>query len=169
MLIEGVSAFTSALEKERIPYAIIGGLAVFAYGGERTTFDVDFLVHGEHRANILKISHQLGLKVVHENQEVMQFSGSAQIDVLFANRPLSQDMLLRVHKIGELPYPVVRAEDLIALKIQAYKNDASREFVDKGDILTLMKNVSNLDFDKIKQYADLFSAWSEISDLKKRI
>jgi hypothetical protein len=168
-LLEGISQFTTELEKQRIVYAIIGGLAVFAYGGERTTFDVDFLIHGKEKDAVKQISSKLNLKIVNENPEVLQLSGPSQIDIVFANRPLAQAMLTRTKKVGQLPYPVVSPEDLIGLKIQAFTGDRPREFTDKGDILTLMRNVPNLDFNKIKEYADIFKVWNEINDLKNRI
>lgn len=168
-LIQGVTLFTSELQKRKIPYGIIGGLAVFAYGGERTTFDVDFLIHGNNKGQIKDIAKHLGLTVFHENSEVLQLSGTAQIDIVFANRPISQSMLERVRTISSLPFPVVAPEDLIGLKIQALVGDRSREFTDKGDILTLIKNVPDLDLKKIKEYADIFGVWNEIEDLKKRV
>lgn len=168
-LIEGLHQFTEELKSKNISYGIIGGLAVFAYGGERTTFDVDFLIDGYHRPAIKDIAKKLNLKIVNENLEVIQFTGAAQIDIIFANRPVAQSMLSRVQQIGKMPYPVVSPEDLVGLKIQAFAGDRGREFVDKGDILTIMRNVPTLDFKKIKEYADIFSVWNEIEDLKKRI
>jgi len=168
-LLNGIASFTKSLEDRKIPYGIIGGLAVFAYGGERTTFDVDFLVDGQHREALLQLATTTDFKVIHENAEVVQLSGSVQIDVIFANRAATQAMLTRVHKIGKLPFPVVEAEDLIGLKIQGFVGDRSREFRDKGDILTILKNVQILDFKRIKEYADIFNVWPEIEDLKKRI
>lgn len=168
-LIEGITSFTDELHRSKVPFGIIGGLAVFAYGGERTTFDVDFLIHGDHKAKVRDIGRKLGLTVINENPEVVQFSGSAQIDVVFANRPASQAMLGRLRQVGALPYPVVAPEDLIGLKIQAFAGDRSREFTDKGDILTIFRNVADLDFDKIKEYADIFNVWNEIEDLKKHV
>ena len=47
--------------------------------------------------------------------------------------------------------------------------DKTREFKDKGEILTIMQNVPNLDFNKIKEYADIFNVWNEIEDIKNRI
>ncbi len=168
-LIEGISAFTAHLETRSIPYGIIGGLAVFAYGGERTTFDVDFLINGQHRAAVKEIAHTIGLSISNENPEVLQLTGHAQIDIIFANRAHSQNMLSRVRKVGQLPHPVVAPEDLIGLKIQAFVGDRKREFIDKGDILSLLRNVPNLDFELIKEYADIFNVWNEINDLKSRI
>ena len=168
-LIDGVSLFTSELERCQIPFGIIGGIAVFAYGGERTTFDVDFLIHGEHKDTVKEVAQKLNFLTVNENAEVIQLSGKAQIDIVFANRPAAQSMLGRLRTVGTLPYPVVAPEDLIGLKIQAFAGDRSREFIDKGDILTIFRNVANLDFDKIKEYADVFSVWTEIKDLKNRV
>ena len=167
-LIQGIEQFTNELESVGVQYAIIGGLAVFAYGGERTTFDVDFLIHGDDREKIKQIAQGLSLKIINENEEVIQFSGQIQIDIIFANREKARAMLSNAKKIDCLPYPVVSAEDLVGLKIQAFSGDRSREFIDKGDILTIFKNVSELDFNKIKEYADLFNVWNEIEEIKKR-
>jgi hypothetical protein len=167
-LITGMAQFTENLIKCKIPFAVIGGLAVLAYGGERTTFDIDFLIDEKHRIAIKKIAEKLNLNVLNENAEVIQFSGSVQIDVVFARRPHSQSMLGRLKTIKGLPYPVVSPEDLIGLKIQGFVGDRSREFRDKGDILTIMQEVSDLDFKKIQEYAEIFNVWEEIKSLKNR-
>lgn len=168
-LYTGVNQFVQELTSCGIPFGIIGGLAVFAYGGERTTFDVDFLIHGDHRDQVKKIANELNLSIVNENDEVLQLSGSVQIDIVFANRDKTQKMLTRLKKLEPLPYPVVSPEDLVGLKIQAFVGDRSREFIDKGDILTLFRNIPDLDFNIIKEYADLFNVWKEIEDIKSRI
>jgi predicted nucleotidyltransferase len=164
----GLNQFASKLEDQNIRFGIIGGLAVFAYGGERTTFDVDFLIHGKDKEAVKSIASKLNFKVSHENDEVLQLSGASQIDIIFANRSASQGMLTRLRKLPPFPYPVVAPEDLIGLKIQAFAGDRSREFTDKGDIITLIRNIHQLDFEKIKEYADIFNVWNEIEDLRKR-
>jgi hypothetical protein len=168
-LIQGLTAFTQELQKNQIAFGIIGGLAVFAYGGERTTFDIDFLIDEKHKETLKQIAVSMGLKIVNENPEVLQLSGSVQIDIIFARREKTQQMLQKLRKIDSFPYPVVAPEDLIGLKIQAFVGDRSREFTDKGDILTIFKNYPTLDLDKVKEYADIFNVWNEISDLKNRI
>ncbi|MEK6556589.1 MAG: hypothetical protein AABZ31_15170 [Bdellovibrionota bacterium] len=168
-IIQGLHSFASELQKESVPFAIIGGIAMFSYGSERTTFDVDFLVDGQYQKKIKEIAKSLSLTLVNESAEFVQYTGSASIDVIFANRPLSQEMIKNSVKLENFQYPVVRPEDLIGLKIQAYKGDKRREFVDKNDILTLMRLRPNLDYTEIKKYADIFGAWNEIEELKKRI
>jgi hypothetical protein len=41
---EALQKATAALDSLRVPYALIGGLAVDAYGGTRLTKDIDFLI-----------------------------------------------------------------------------------------------------------------------------
>lgn len=168
-LVQGIGQFVDGLQSKGIPYAIIGGLAAFAYGGERTTFDVDLLIHGQHRGVVKQLAESLNLQVVNENAEVLQLAGTIQLDIIFANRPASQSMLGRIRMVNQFPYPVVAPEDLIGLKIQAFVADRSREFTDKGDILTILRNVPDVDFNKIKIYADVFGVWKEIEEIKKRV
>jgi hypothetical protein len=58
---------------------------------------------------------------------------------------------------------------LIGLKIQAYKNDSSREFQDKADIQFLIKTQADLNWDLIKSYADLFEEWEVINEIKAKV
>ena len=59
------------LEELGVPYALVGGMALFQYGYRRFTEDVDILVTAE------------GLKIIHENPEgrgyLPPFSGSKQL------------------------------------------------------------------------------------------
>jgi len=168
-LIAGIQSFTSKLEAAGISFGVIGGIAVFAYGGDRTTFDVDFLIHSDNRAEVEKIAQDLEFETFNQNEEVLQLSGSVQIDIVFANRSVSQGMLSRLKKLENFPYKVVAPEDLIGLKIQAFVANRKREFRDKGDILAIFKNVEGLDFKLIKEYADMFNVWTEIEEIKKRV
>lgn len=168
-LFEGVTAFIHELNNLGIQYGVIGGIAVFAYGGERTTFDVDFLIDGKHRDELKNLAKRMKLDIVNENAEVIQFSGAVQIDIIFANRPAAKAMLGRLRHLEDLPFPVVAPEDLIGLKIQAFVGDRKREFIDKGDIITIMRNIKDLDYKKVEEYANIFNVWDEICDLKKRI
>ena len=71
--------------------------------------------------------------------------------------------------IKQFPLPVVKLEDLIALKIQAYVNDSTREYQDKADIQALLKNNPDANYDIIKTYADLFNQWQTIEEIKKKL
>ena len=50
--------------------------------------------------------------------------------------------------------------------IQAYKNAPHRALQDKADIQFIISQVSDLNWDKIKSYADLFNEWEVICEIK---
>jgi hypothetical protein len=164
-----LSLAAEALRKENIKFALIGGFALAAHGVVRATQDIDLLVEGSKKERAKQSLLSAGFNLAFENDEVMHFSGIGQIDTLLANRSATLDMLNRAKPINDFPVPVVSAEDIIGLKIQAYKNDPKREFQDKADIQSLLGSVQNLDFNLIKKYADLFDEWDFISELRKRI
>ena len=158
-----------ALSASKISYALIGGFALAAHGVVRATVDIDMLVDGHKKDQAKKVLEDAGFQTVHESNEVLQLSGLGQLDLLFANRQPTQKMLQRAQTIQDFPAPVVSAEDIIGLKIQAYKNDLKREFQDKADIQALLEKNKGLDFKLIKTYADLFNEWDFIQELRSRI
>lgn len=152
------------LGENAIDHALIGGFAMAVYGYHRATSDIDLLADGQSKDKIKSILMQNGFKLVFESEEVLQFSGIGFVDILLANRPLSAQMLKQARKDSGLNIYVIQPEDIIGLKIQAYKNDPSRELQDKADIQNLLK-LKKLDYNLIQKYADLFNEWSVIKKL----
>jgi ABC-type amino acid transport substrate-binding protein len=149
-------------------HAIIGGFALAAHGIVRATLDIDLLVDGNKKGAIKKAVDKAGYRVFFQTDEVMQLTYKGQVDILFANRPKTKEMISTAKIIKNFPVPVVTLEGLIGLKIQAYKNDPTREMQDKADIVSILRT-NNLDFDKIKEYADIFNEWKTIEDLKSKL
>lgn len=159
----------STLKTANIGFALIGGFALAAHGVVRATQDIDLLVDGKKKEETKKVLLQAGFSLSYGNAEVMHLSGKGQLDILFANRELTSDMIRRARPINGFPVSVVSAEDLIGLKIQAYKNDSKREFKDKADIQSLLEQREDLDDELIKKYADLFGEWEFIRRLKENL
>jgi hypothetical protein len=159
----------SLLVQNKIEHALIGGLALACYGSTRATIDLDLLIHEENKVSVKNIFLANGFKLVHESVEVLQFSGIGYVDIILARRPLSQKILKDALVGGPEDIRFVKAEDLIGLKIQAYINDQGRELQDKADIQFLIENVTQLDWERIKSYADLFSQWEVINEIKNKI
>ena len=108
----------SILSQAGVPHALIGGFALAVYGHHRATVDIDFLADGLHK-ELIKNSLKLnGFILKFESQEVLQFAGIGFVDIVLANRPLSQEMLKQAIKNKELDIHVLRAEDIIGLKIR---------------------------------------------------
>jgi hypothetical protein len=153
-----------ALTSEGIEHALIGGLALAVYGNHRATMDIDFLADGSKKDLIKTCLKKNGFTIRHETLEILQFGGPGFVDIVLANRPLSLEMLTHSVANKHLAVKVARPEDIIGLKIQAYKNDPSRALQDKADIQNLL-NLPNLDLALIEKYARLFNEWTVISEL----
>ncbi len=96
-----------------------------------------------------------GFTLEYESKEVLQFAGIGYVDLLLARRPISKNILKNANAGGPEDIRFVRAEDLIGLKIQAYKNDPSREFQDKVNFDLFFKFLeeyfSVFDFGQVKR------------------
>ncbi len=157
------------LEMNNIPHALIGGLALACYGSTRATIDLDLLVREEHKQKVKELFLANGFNITNESPEVLQFTGIGYVDILLARRPMSQKILADANPNGPEGIRFVKTEDLIGLKIQAYMNDPSRELQDKADIQFLIENVDTIDWQRVKNYADLFDQWEVINDIKNKI
>lgn len=155
----------SLLNDEKIQFALIGGFALGAHGIVRATRDIDLLVDGTQKDRVKKAFIAQGFNVIYESTEVLQLSGPGFVDIIFANRPLSIEMIRESH-LELAGVPVVSVESLVGLKIQAFKNDPSRTLQDKADIQALLK-LPGINLTQVKKYADLFDVWSEIEELMK--
>jgi hypothetical protein len=156
------------LEAAGVEHALIGAFAMAAWGVQRATNDVDFLIDGTKATQARQALESAGFTVFHASDEVLQMGGPGPVDFLLARRPLSLAMLARASARTYRGIGCVEPEDLIGLKIQAYRNDARRELQDRADIQRLIEVLPTLDWARIKQYADLFSEWPAVEDLRRR-
>ncbi|OFZ81008.1 MAG: hypothetical protein A2583_02160 [Bdellovibrionales bacterium RIFOXYD1_FULL_53_11] len=159
----------TALEEAGIGHALIGGFALAVHGINRATGDIDLLVDENNKTALTGKMAALGYSLRIDTGEVMHFTGSSRIDVLLARRPVSRRMLADAMPMPPLGIKCLGPEDLIGLKIQAYCNNRKREFQDKADIVFLLQKYPDMDFDKIKSYADVFKEWDEIQNLRNRV
>ena len=157
-----------ALGEVGIDHALIGGLALGGLGVHRATFGVDLLVPDAERDDARRVLTENGFVLESQTPETLHFSGRGALDILLANRPRSLEMLSRATLLPGLEVKCVRAEDMIGLKIQAYVNNPKRELQDKADIAALIEARDDLDWGRIQEYADLFSQWPAIEELKKQ-
>lgn len=153
------------LEAHGVPHALIGGMALSVWGVQRSTADIDFLVDEVDRGVAREALLGVGFAPFHETEEVLQFHGVGALDLLFARRPLARAMLADARAIPESTLRCVLPEDLIGLKIQAYKNAPKRELQDKADIQRLMETNPHLDLERVHMYADLFGEKREMERL----
>lgn len=158
-----------SLQKVNIDHALIGAFAMACYGIQRATGDIDFLIDEKDKNQTIEVLKKLGFTIFHQSEDVLQLQGPGNVDFLIARRPLSREMLKEAELIPPLNIKSVSLEGIIGLKIQAFRNNPKREFRDKADIISIMETNHKLNWDKIKMYADIFKAWEEIKQLRKKI
>ncbi|MFH0724809.1 MAG: hypothetical protein V2B19_00390 [Pseudomonadota bacterium] len=130
-LFEEFSQLTSAFKKEKIEYALCGGLAMAVYAFPRATLDIDILIEPETLEKVKFVAKQVGFTF---DAGLMKFSGGAiQIYRLTKINPetaetLVLDILLSTPDIKEVwetrlmlawdqgELPVVSPRGLIKLK-----------------------------------------------------
>lgn len=149
----------AALKAAGIDHALIGGLALAPRGFPRGTKDIDFLIHENAIERVRALMRERGAEPVQEDAEFSTYlDGGIRADFQHARREISQGMLARAESIpfDGTPIPVLQAEDLIGLKVQAsYSNP--RRLQDLIDIERLLgANQSRLDLDRVRSYFKLF-------------
>src|SRR5436309_1977969 len=103
------------LHERRIPYLLVGGLAMLTYVQGRNTKDVDLLMSVQAMAQIPE------LKVVDkEDCFVRAQFRSVRVDLLLTTNPLFrtvEEQFATKHRFAELEVPGVTVEGLIVLKL----------------------------------------------------
>jgi len=158
-----------------IPYALIGGFAMGALGVARSTIDLDFLVASESLNDVEAIMLALGYKKVFSSENASQYVSPlkelGEVDFLHAFRPISKKMLERASTAAvfgnEIKVKVLKAEDIIGLKVQAIANNPSRFHKDNSDIEELLKTVI-VDWKTLKTYFELFSMIDRFLELRSK-
>lgn len=121
---------------------MIGGLALASYGAHRATKDVDLLIDAVQAKTVKDLFLKNGFKISNESEEVLQFTGSGNIDFLLARRPMSLEMLKRA-KV--LPPFEIKCVDL-----------------DKIDVLSVIRNEKSASALKSKEFFEFLDEYWEI-------
>ncbi len=154
--------------------ALIGGFALPFHGVQRATGDVDFLVDVEADTAVHDALLGAGARCVHRGADAANYAGDmprlAPVDLIYARRERARQMLqrarARVLRGARLRVPVVDAEALIGLKLQAVANAPGRWARDQADIEALFAaRAGSLDRDLLRDYYRLFEREGELDRL----
>ena len=172
---KALTLLVAEFQKNDVNYAIIGGFAIGALGVPRSTIDLDFLVSADSLHKIEAIMLALGYRKVFSSENASQYVSPSpemgEVDFLHAFRPISIKMLAEAEVIPvfgkEARVKVLKAEDIIALKLQSISNNPARLAKDNSDIEELMKSRS-LDWEILKTYFELFGLEKRFLELKAK-
>ncbi len=171
-----ICSISVELERQNIPYMLIGGQAVLLYGEPRLTRDIDITlgVDVDKLQNIISIVGNLALKILPENTEnfvretmvlpVIHEATGIRIDFIFSLSPYERQAIAKAKKVRMLDRDVCFAspEDVIIHKIVAGRPR------DMEDIRGILLKVPDIDITYVRQWLNDFSNASGEDDIKER-
>lgn len=166
-----------SLDAAGVRYALIGGFAMALRGVQRATVDLDFILMLQDLDHADRVLRAAGFRREFHSENVSHYLADqpepGRIDLLHAFRAPSLSMLRRADRIpvaDGLDVPVVQAEDIVGLKVQAAVNDPRRADEDWSDIRLLMEAQAALgrepDWELIADYLGIFGLENELPRLE---
>jgi hypothetical protein len=145
------------LDREGLPFAVVGALAVHAYGYSRATNDLDLLVQREAQDRLIAFLESRGFETLHRSDgysnHLHRDPSGGRLDVVYVDRDTWDkiDAAARQVSMGERKVAVPKPEHLVAMKVHAMKNDPARTFKDMADIQFLL-SLPAVDRDEVRSY-----------------
>lgn len=164
-------------DKQGIGYALIGGFAMGVLGVPRATIDIDLLIYRDDWPKADEIMKKNGYACAHKSDETAQYVSAlnifGEVDFILAHRNIARKMLenAQVKEVfsGKQKVKVLKAEDVIGLKIQALVNNADRATKEYADIESLLGYYKkDLDWALLEDYFNLFGLDDKYSEYKTR-
>ena len=165
------------LDKEKIPYMIIGGQAVLLYGTPRLTRDIDITlgIDVDKFLSIKNLCKKLNFNILPKNPEgfakstnvlpVEESKLKIRIDFIFSFMPYEKQAIEKAKKVLIDGYPVKFAscEDVIIHKMFAGRA------IDEEDVKNILtKNKNKIDFKYIGKWLLEFSKMDNQKGLLKK-
>jgi hypothetical protein len=155
--------------------AVIGGVALTAYGHPRLTLDLDVVTEAAAQDTLVAFMESQGFVTLHRSPGYSNHRhpdpNRGRVDFMYVRGPTA-DKLFESAK--ELPGPRGRAilvpkpEHLIAMKVQAIKDAPERTWQDLVDVAFLFR-VDGVNRDEVREYfenAGLQERWHELTRMR---
>ena len=150
--------FADFFDREKIRYALVGGLAVHVWGRIRPTKDADFAVPLADQQRVVTFAESLGYETQNLNAAFSNHHHSAaewgHVDFLYLNGPTAERVFAAVvpkEVLPGRPIPVASAEHLAMMKALAMKNFPHRALYEGEDVRVLL-NVPDVDKAAVRDY-----------------
>ncbi len=166
-ILEAMKVGAAALRDNDTPFALAGGLAVYARGGPPTEHDVDFLLQAEDTDRALETLAAAGFRVERPPEGWLYKvfdDNDAMIDLIFApnNRPEAvPEMLGRATcvEVYAISMPVMNLTDVLATKLLTLKEHE----VDYEDVLEIARTCrEQIDWNLLREQTAFFTLVDEL-------
>lgn len=116
----------AALEAERIPYVLGGGMGCWAYGGPPSSKDLDLMVKAEDAERALRALEAAGMRSERPAEQwlLKAWDGDVLIDLIFdpIGMPVTDEVIERGERlgVGGMEVQVMALDDILATKLLAF-------------------------------------------------
>ncbi len=153
-LLETLKHAAAALREAGVPFALGGGLAVWARGGPETEHDVDLFIRAEDADRALEALGADGFRTEEppEGWLVKAWRGDVLVDLIYAPSGLriDDDFFERAEEleVHAVRMPVMQAEDVLAAKLLTLREHQ----VDYEQVLEIARTVrEQIDWDEVRE------------------
>jgi hypothetical protein len=165
----------SFLKGRKCRFAVVGAFGLHAYGLSRATGDIDFIVDGVCRDELIAFLEGLRYETLYRSsgysnhvRAVPQTMG--RLDFIYVEGRTAEILFSQVTtrlSLGGWDIPVPRPEHLIALEVLAMKNDPARTFREMADIQFLM-GLPGIDEEMVKSQFEKRDFWNDIMKSREK-
>ena len=161
------------LEGDGHPFALAGALGLHAHGITRATTDLDLVTVREAQGALVGSLERAGYETLYRSEGYSNHVHSdpllGRVDIIYVDGETSRRLFggCRKHlNVAGRRLPVPKPEHLIAMKVQAIKNDPRRAFKDLADVQTLMR-LPGIDDAEIRGYFERAGLEDRYDELKR--
>lgn len=152
-------------------FALVGGVALAVYGNPRLTLDLDIATDGEAQDPLVAWMEAEGYTTLYRSSGFSNHLHASRdrgrVDFIYVREETASRLFAGVRLVpgpaGRL-VPVPRREHLVAMKVQAMKNDPTRTWQEMADIGYLIK-MDGTDRAEAREYfvkAGLLDRWKDL-------
>jgi predicted nucleotidyltransferase len=153
-LVESLKKSAAILRESGVPFALGGGLAVWARGGPENDHDLDLMVKPEDAERALETLEEAGLRTERPPEDwlLKAYDGPVLIDLIFrpASGEVDDEMLNRAEllEVSATQMCVLSLEDVIVTKLLAL----NATHLDYKAVLELARSVrEQIDWDAVRE------------------
>lgn len=156
------------------PCAVIGGVALAAYGHPRMTLDLDLVTDGAAQDAVVAFMSSRGFATLHRSTGYSNHrhpdGRHGRVDFMYVRGETARRVFAGVRQMpgpGGRTVTVPRPEHLIAMRVQAMRDAPERTWQDMADIGYLL-TLDGVDRDEVRGYFEkngLGERWRELERL----
>ena len=166
-----LNAVRSFLAEHGYRFAVIGGVALAAYGHPRLTLDLDIVTDAAAQDSLVAAMESRGFITLHRSPGYSNHRhpnrSCGRVDFMYVRGETAERLFAGTRHLagpGDEPITVPRPEHLIAMKVRAMAEAPERTWQDLADVRYLVR-LDDVDREEVRGYflkAGLEEKWREI-------